>query len=136
MRSLYVKIFGRGLWLKATALLVLFLCIVKVVNIRLVIRLEKCGPFPDFQYGFGLHVQLQIFWQLYLVELLGILISVGLLRQWHIIYPMLLTRCSILVFFTNLNLTKFQVRFLTSICLFSIIDSFDWFLIASLCKNI
>ena len=45
----------------------------KLVNDRIVDLLEKCGLFSDFRYGFryGLLDQLQIFSQLYLIELLG-----------------------------------------------------------------
>ena len=38
----------------------------------------------------GLPVQLQIFLQLYLIELLGLLTGLGLLELWHLIYPKLL----------------------------------------------
>ena len=51
----------------------------KLVNNRLVDHLEKCGPFSNFQYGFSSFDQLQILWQLYLTELLGLLISLTLL---------------------------------------------------------
>ena len=43
----------------------------KLVNHRIVDHLEKRGLFSDFQYGFSLLDQLQIFSQLYLIELLG-----------------------------------------------------------------
>ena len=43
----------------------------KRVNNRIVDHLEKRGLFSDFQYGFSLLDQLQIFSQLYLIELLG-----------------------------------------------------------------
>ena len=33
----------------------------KLVNNRLADHLEKCGLFSDFQFGFSLHNQLQIF---------------------------------------------------------------------------
>ena len=49
----------------------------------------------------GLLNQLQIFSQLYLIELLGLLTSLGLLKLWHLIYPRLLTGFGMLVFFTN-----------------------------------
>ena len=35
----------------------------------------------------GLLDQLQIFSQLYLIELLGLLIGLGLFELWHLIYP-------------------------------------------------
>ena len=50
----------------------------KHVNSRIVDHLEKCGLFSDFQYG--LLDQLQIFSQLCLIELLGLLIGLGLLK--------------------------------------------------------
>ena len=41
-----------------------------------------------------------------------------------------------LVFFTKLNLIKFQVRYLALYFLFSVIDGFEWFWMGSLHKNI
>ena len=63
----------------------------------------------------GLFDQLQVFSQLHLVELLGLLTGVGLLELWHLIYPRLLTGFGMLVFFTNLSLVEFQVRYLAFI---------------------
>ena len=51
----------------------------------------------------GLLDQLLIFSQLYLIELLGLLTSLGLLELWFLIYPQLLTGFGMLVFFTNLS---------------------------------
>ena len=53
--SLYLRMLGKGLLLKTTALLVFFLCLVKSekhVNNRIVDHLEKCGYFSGFQHGF------------------------------------------------------------------------------------
>ena len=63
----------------------------------------------------GLLNQLQVFSQLHLLELLGLLTGVGLLELWHLIYPRLLTGFDMLVFFTNLSLVEFQVRYLAFI---------------------
>ena len=63
----------------------------------------------------GLLDQLQVFSQLHLVELLGLLTGVWLLELWHLIYPRLLTGFDMLVFFTNLSLVEFQVRYLAFI---------------------
>ena len=79
----------------------------------------------------GLLDQLQIFLQLYLTEFLG-----GLLELWHLIYPRLLTGFGMLVFFTNLSLMEFQVRYSALFLLFSVIDHFEWFWMESLHKNI
>ena len=52
----------------------------KLLNNRIVDHLEKCGLFFDFQYGLSLLDQLQIFWQLCLIELLELLTGLGLLE--------------------------------------------------------
>ena len=52
---LYLRMLGKGLQLKTTALLVFFLWLVvfeKLVNNRIVDHLEPCGLFCDFLYGF------------------------------------------------------------------------------------
>ena len=61
--------------------------------------------------GLGLLNQVQVFWQLYLIELLGLLTGLGLLELQHLIYLRLLIGFGILVFFTNLILNEFQVRY-------------------------
>ena len=82
-------------------------------------------------------VHLQIFSQLYLIELLRLLTSLaGLLELWHLIYPKLLTGFGMLVFFPNLSLMDFQVRYLALFLLFLVIDGFEWVWVESLYKNI
>ena len=108
----------------------------KLVNNSIVDHLEKCGLFSDFQYVLGLLNQLQIFSQLHLIESLGLLTGLGLLELWHLIYSRLLTGFGMLVFFTNLSLTEFQVRYLALFLLFSVIDGFKWFWMESLHENI
>ena len=73
---------------------------------------------------------------MYLIELLGFLTGLGLLELWHLIYPKLLKGFGMLVYFTNLRLIGFQVRFLALYLLFSVIDAFKWFWMESLDKNI
>ena len=41
-----------------------------------------------------------------------------------------------LAFFTNLSLMEFQIRFLALFCLFSVIDSYQWFWMGSYHNNI
>ena len=41
-----------------------------------------------------------------------------------------------LVFFTNLSLIEFQVRYLALFLLFSVIDGFEWFWMENIHKNI
>ena len=59
----------------------------KFVNNRTFDQLEKCGLFLIFSMVLGLLDQLQIFLQLYLMELLGLSTGLGLLKLWHLIYP-------------------------------------------------
>ena len=47
------------------------------------------------------------------------------------LYPKLLTGFGMLVVFTNLNHIEFQVRYFALFCLFSLIDSFEWFRMGS-----
>ena len=84
----------------------------------------------------GLLDHLQIFSQLYLIELLRLLTCLRLLKLWHFIYPRLLTKFAMLVFFINLSLMEFQVRNFVTLLFFSVIHSFEWFWIESLHKNI
>ena len=84
----------------------------------------------------GLLDQLQIFLQLYLIELLVLLRGLGLLELQQLIYPRLLTGFGMLVFSTNLSLMEFQVRQLALFLLLSVIDGFKWLWMKNLHKNI
>ena len=83
----------------------------------------------------GLLNQLQIFSQLYLIELLGLLTGLGLLELCYLIYSGLLTGCGMLVFSTILRLVEFQVRYSALFFRFSVIDGFEWFWMESLHKD-
>ena len=54
----------------------------------------------------GLLNQLDIFSQLYLIKLVGVLAGLGLIELWHLIYLRVLTGFGMLVFFTNLSLME------------------------------
>ena len=75
---------GIGLQLKITALLVFFSVVSKVfeklVNNSIVDHQENCGLFLISSMVLGLLYQLQIFLQLYLIEVLGLLAGLGLLK--------------------------------------------------------
>ena len=73
---------------------------------------------------------------MYLIELLGLLTGLGLLKLWHLRYPRLLTRFGMLVFFPIISLMELQARYLALFLLFSVIDNFEWFWMESLHKNI
>ena len=66
--------------------------------------------------------------------MLGLLTGLGLLELQHLVYPRLLTGFVMLVFFTNLTLMEFQVRYFLFLLL-SVIDSFGWFLMGRVQKN-
>ena len=59
----------------------------KLLTDRLVDHLEKCDLFFISIMAIGLLHQLQIFRQLYLVDLLWLLTGLGLLKLQHLIYP-------------------------------------------------
>ena len=130
----------KGLQLKTTALLVFLLLLVNSSEnlqiIELLITLRDVSFFLISSMVLGLLDQLQIFSQLYLIELLGLSTGLGLLELCHLNYRMLLTRFGMLVFFTNLSLIEFQVRYFALFLPFSVIDNFKWFWMGNLHNNI
>ena len=101
----------------------------------LLITWGKCGFFLISSMVLGLPDQVQIFSFWYLIEMLGFLTGLGLLKLWHLIYPRLLTGFGMLVYFTNLGLGEFRVRSLALFLLFSVVDGFEWFWIDSLHRS-
>ena len=109
----------------------------KLVNNRIVDHLEKCGLFSDFRYGFRSSRST--------ADLLTV-VSDRIARAFNRsgatpavaldIYIRLLAGFGMLVFFTNLSLMEFQVRYLNLFLLFSVTDDFEWFWMGSLHKNI
>ena len=85
----------------------------KLVNNTIVDHLEKCGLFLIFSVVF------RVFWST--LDLLTVVSDriarnfnrSGLLKLWLLIYLRLLTGFCMLVFFANLGLMEFQVRYLT-----------------------
>ena len=82
----------------------------------------------------GLLDQLQIFWQLYLIQLPGLLTGLGLLELQHLIYPRLSTGFRMQQ--GLLSLMEFYVRFLALFLFFSIIVTFRCFWMGSLNRNL
>ena len=80
----------------------------KLVNIKIVDHLVKCGPFSDFQYDFRSSQSTAD-----LVTVVPDRIAMALNRSGlqHLIFPRLSTEFGMLVFFTNLGLMEFQVRY-------------------------
>ena len=91
----------------------------KLPNNRFVNHIKKCGLFSKFQYGLGLPNQLQIFYQMHLIQLAELLISLGLLSLLHLIYPRIsvafLTNSSLMdlfckIFFKNAQLIRELIK--------------------------
>ena len=91
----------------------------KLVNTRIVDHLEKCGLFSDFQYGFRSSRSTADLLTVVSDRITRAFANLGPFELWHWIYPRLLTGCGMLVFFTNLSLMGFQVRYLALFLLFS-----------------
>ena len=98
--------------------------ILKTLNYRLVNHQEKCCLLSDFQYSFRSSWSTGNFLAAVSDRIAGTLI-----------YPRLLTGFGMLIFFRNVSLIEFQVRYLALFHLFSVIDSFKLFWIESLHKN-
>ena len=73
----------------------------------------------------GLLNQLQIFWQLYMIELLGLSVGLRLLELQHLIYLRLSTGFGTIIFFVIFCFMGFLVSYLASFCLFSVKDGFE-----------
>ena len=103
----------------------------KLVNNRIVDHLEKCGLFSDFQYGFRSSRST--------ADLLTV-VSDRIARAFNrsgatraVALDMLF---GMLVFFTNLSLMEFQVRYLALFLLFLVMGGFGLFWMGNLHKNI
>ena len=108
----------------------------KLVNNRIVDHLKKCGLFSDFQYGFRSSQSTGDLLTVVSDRIAKIFNSFGATRAVALdIYPRLLKEFGMLVFFINLSLLEFQVRYL-AFFLFSVIGDFWWFWMGNLHKNI
>ena len=126
---------GKDLQLKHTTLLVFSFWLVKsekFVNNRIVDHIKKCGFFCDFQYGFRSSRSTAHLLTVVSDRIARAFNRSGVLELSHLIYPKLLTGFGMLVFFTNLSLMEFQVRYLVLFLLYSVVHSSGWFWIGSL----
>ena len=103
------------------------------LNNRIIDHLEKCGLFSDLQYGFRSFQSTADPLTVVLDRNARVFNRSG--NTQYFIHPRLLTGWSMLIFFTNLGLMKFQVGYLALFILFLVIDGFGWFWM-SLYKNI
>ena len=109
----------------------------KLLNKRIVDHLQICGLSSDFQYGLGSSQSTS--------DLLTVISpdriarafnSAGATRDVAIDVLKAFIRLGMLVFFRNLSVTEFQVRFLVLFLLFPIIGGFGWFWMGNLHENI
>ena len=78
--------------------------------------------------------QLQIFLQLYLIEMLGLLTGLGPARAVALDIPK--AEFGMLIFFLNLRFMEFQIRYLVFFILFPVIGGFGYFWMAIAHKKI
>ena len=88
--------------------------------------------FCDFQYGFRSSRSTAHLLTVISDRIARAFNRSGVLELSHLIYPKLLTGFGMLVFFTNLSLMEFQVRYLVLFLLYSVVHSLGWFWIGSL----
>ena len=128
---------GKGLQLKSVSLLfVVSIVFEKLVNNMIANHLEKCGFFSDFQHGFRSSLST--------TDLLTVSSNrtAGTFNRYRATQAVALdisrdlTGFGMLVFFANLSLMEFQVRYLALFLLFLVKDDFKWFWMGSLHKNI
>ena len=108
----------------------------KLVNNRIVDHLEKCGRFSDFQYCFRSSRSTADLLTVVSDRIARAFNRSGATRAVALDISKALAGFGMLVFFTNLSLTEFQVRYSALFLLFSVIDDFEWFWMESLHKNI
>ena len=99
----------------------------------LFITLRNVNFFSHFQYGLRYSLSTA-----YLLKVVSDKIARAFNRSRAVAleYPRILTEFVMLVLFTNLSLRELQVRDFTLFLLFSVIDSFGWFKMGRLQKNI
>ena len=99
----------------------------KPVNNRIVDHLENCGFFSDFQYGFRSSRSTADLLTVVSDRIARAFNRFGATRAVALDLSKLSTEFCMLVFFTNLSLMEFQVRYLALFFLFSVIGDFELF---------
>ena len=99
-------------------------------------HLEKCGLFSDLQHGLRSSGSTADLLTVVSDRIARVFNTSGVTQAVTLDIPKLLTLFGMLVFFTNLGLLEFWVRYAALFLLFSVIDGFKWFWMGSLFKNI
>ena len=108
----------------------------KLVNNRIVVHLEKCGLFCDFQYGFRSSRSTADLLTVVTDKIARAFNRSEATQAVALDISKALTEFGMLVFFTNLSPMEFQVRHLALFLLFLVIGSFGLFWMGNLHKNI
>ena len=108
----------------------------KLVNNRIVDYLEKCGLFSDFQNGFRSSRSTADLLAVVSDRIARVFNRSGANRPIALDISKASDRVWMLVFFTNLSLMEFQIRYLALFLLFSVIGGFGWFWMGNLQNNI
>ena len=93
-------------------------------------------PFSNFQYGFRSSRSTADLLTVASDRIARVFNKSGATRALAIDISKLLTEFSMLVFFKNIHLIEFQVRYMALFLFFSVIGSFKWFWMESIHKNI
>ena len=108
----------------------------KLVNNRIVDHLQKCGLFSDFQNCFRSSQSTVDVLTVVSDRIATAFKRSGATQAGALDMLKAFDRVWQPVFFTNLSLMEFQVRYLALSLLFSVSDYFKWFWVGSLHKNI
>ena len=118
MVLVYLRILGRGLWLKTTTLLFFFWLLIKAVD-----HIKKCGPFSEIQYGFrSCHSS---------ADLLGIRGTMTFNTVFNICN--FLTWFGTFVLVRNSILVEFQAGIFARSHNLLVLNSFGWFWMSHFC---
>ena len=103
---------------------------------KLVDRLKKCGFFSDFQYDFRSSQSTADLLTIVPYRTASAFDRSRATRAVPFYISKAFDSVCMLVYFTNVNLMEFQVRYLVLFLHLSVIDSLEWFWMESLHKNI
>ena len=130
---------GKGLQLKTTTLLVFSVVskvFEKLVNNGIVDHLGKCGLFSDFQYGFRSSQSTADLPTVVSDRIARAFNRSGATRAMVLDISKVFAGFRMVVYFTNLGLGEFQVRYLVLFLLFSVVDGCEWFWMEILYRSI
>ena len=99
----------------------------QIVNNRIVDHLEKCGLFSDFQYDYSSSPSTADLVTVVSDRIAWHFNRSGATRAVALDISKAFDRVGMLVFFTNVSLSVFQVRYLALFLFFSVIDGFGSF---------